>query len=261
MLDSFFRHLADRLILEPTRNPIPTGDKSRRLIPCGADQVEVWTSRVGGGGNRDAQVLVLKFPGTAGRAERATDHPADHWPDCATELWTVNPPGYGGSTGDASLHKLAPAAQAVFETLQGHAAGRPILVTGNSLGCTSALYLAANSPVAGVLLRNPPPLREVIVGRYGWWNLGLGVRLLVRHLPVELDCIANARRATAPAVCVTSGSDTLIPPKYQRLVLDAYAGDRRILVLPEADHATPMETSEEVQYRELLVWLRQRVGF
>ena len=135
------------------------------------------------------------------------------------------------------------------------------MVTGNSLGCASALHLAATFPLAGLILRNPPPLREVIVGRHGWWNLGLGVRLLVRHIPAELDCIRNARRAQAPAVFITSGSDTLIAPNYQRLVLDVYAGEQRVLVLPDADHTTPMTSDEEPRYRELLAWLRKKIGF
>lgn len=253
--------LLDRLVLQPTRHPIPAEEKSRRLIPFGAGQLEVWTHRVGGAGGREPDLFVLKFPGTAGRAERSTDHPADSWPDRCVELWAVNPPGYGGSTGRARLQQLAPVARTVYDELQHQAAGRPLLVTGNSLGCASALHLAATCPLAGLLLRNPPPLREVIVGRHGWWNLGLGVRLVARHIPEELDCIGNARRAKMPAVFVTSGSDTLIAPNYQRLVLDVYAGEQRVLVLPDADHATPIASEEEPRYRELLAWLREKIGF
>ena len=253
--------LVDRLVLQPTRHPLPPEGKSRRLISFGEGQLEVWTHRVGGADGREPELFVLKFPGTAGRAERSTDHPADCWPDLCVELWAVNPPGYGGSSGKARLQELAPVARTVYQELQRHAAGRPVLVTGNSLGCASALHLAATLPLAGLILRNPPPLREVIVGRHGWWNLGLGVRLLVRHIPAELDCIRNARRAQPPAVFITSGSDTLIAPNYQRLVLDIYAGEQRVLVLPDADHATRMTSDEERQYRELLMWLREKMGF
>jgi uncharacterized protein len=251
--------IVDWLILQPTRDPITPEGLTRRLIKSGSDQVEVWTQFVGGSDTGAANLFVLKFPGTAGRAERATAHPADHWPDWTVELWTVNPPGYGGSTGKASLSKLAPAARTVYDALQERAAGRPILVVGNSLGCASALHLAATVPVAGLILRNPPPLRQVILGRYGWRSLGLGALLVVLRIPRALDCIANARCAIAPAVCVSSGSDTLIPPKYQRLVFDAYAGEKQVLVLPDADHTTPMQPDEHSQYRDLLAWLRQRM--
>jgi pimeloyl-ACP methyl ester carboxylesterase len=249
--------LLDRLVLQPTQHPIPTNEKTRRFVPCGAGQLEVWTHRVGCVGGRQPDLYVLKFPGTAGRAERSTDHPADGWPGRGVELWAVNPPGYGGSTGRASLQHLSAVARTVYQALQQDAAGRPILVTGNSLGCASALYLAATVPLAGLVLRNPPPLREVILGRHSWWNLGVGTRLLVRHVPQELACVQNARRSTAPALFISSGSDTLIPPPYQRQVVEAYAGPRRVLLLPEADHATPMTADEETQYAELLAWLRE----
>jgi pimeloyl-ACP methyl ester carboxylesterase len=259
--DTFLSRLTDRLILCPTRHAIPTEDKRRRVFAWVSDEVEVWTHRAGGDWDREPDLFVLKFPGTGGRAECSTDQPADCWPDCCAELWTVNPPGYGGSTGRASLRKAAPVARLVGEELARVAAGRPLLVTGNSLGCTTALYLAATMPVAGLILRNPPPLREVILGRHSWWNLGLGVRWLVRHLPQELDCDRNARRATVPAVFVASGRDTVVPPRYQRPVYEAYAGPKRLLVLPDADHATPMTAVELAEYHALLAWLRQQSGF
>lgn len=260
MAISILSRLADRLILQPSRRPQLTLGKTRRTIPVGRDEVEVWTLRTGDY-RQPVDLFVLKFPGTAGRAERSTVHPADHWPDLNAELWAVNPPGYGGSTGQAELRKLAPMAQAVYHELARHAAGRPILVTGNSLGCTSALHLAATVPLAGLILRNPPPIREVILGEHSWWNLGLGTRLLVRHIPSELDTIHHAGQTAVPAIFITSGCDTLILPKYQHQIIEAYAGPKRVLVLPEADHATPLTELEEAEYCTLLGWLRQQGEF
>ncbi|MCH7727988.1 MAG: hypothetical protein IH991_16155, partial [Planctomycetes bacterium] len=174
---SVLKRLADKIILQPTNHFIPAGGKTRRMVGVGNDDVEVWVQRTQGGElhvSDRADLFVLKFPGTGGRAERASKHPADCWPSHAAEVWAVNPPGYGGSGGRASLRVLAPMAQAVFTALQETAAGRPIVVTGNSLGAVIALYVAANCPVDGLLLRNPPPLREVIVGCHGWWNFGIG---------------------------------------------------------------------------------------
>jgi pimeloyl-ACP methyl ester carboxylesterase len=151
-------------------------------------------------------------------------------------------------------------ARVVMEELQQHASGRPIVLVGNSLGCVSALYLAANYQVSGLILRNPPALREVIIGRYGWRTLFLGARLVARQIPAELCSLQNAARATAPAVFVVSGRDRVVPPKFQQQIIDAYRGPKQALLLPDADHATPMTTNEGERYAPLLHWLLCRVA-
>jgi len=259
MRRTFLSWLTDRLILCPTRHPIEADDKTRRLIPLGDGQLEIWTQRVGDEPSTSADLYVLKFPGTAGRAERSTAHPADAWPDARVELWSVNPPGYGGSSGTASLGQMTAFAETALQQLQREAAGRPMLVTGSSLGCVNALYLAARYPIAGLILRNPPPLREVILARFGWRTLYLGARLIVRQLPPELDAIRNAAAARAPAVFVSAQCDRVVPVKCQAQILDAYGGPHRVLRLTQADHHTPLTEDEAEQYRELLVWLRQQM--
>ncbi len=259
MRRTFLSWLTDRLILCPTRHPIEANGKTPRLVPRGDGQLEVWTQRVGGATSAAADLYVLKFPGTAGRAERSTTHPADAWPGQGVELWTVNPPGYGGSSGTASLRNTAAVADTVLEQLQTHAAGRPIVITGSSLGCVSALYLAARHALAGLILRNPPPLREVMLARFGWWPLKPGVHLLARQIPPELCAIRNAACATAPAVFITARQDRIVPPHCQQQIADAYAGPKQVLYLPQADHHTPMSDEELEQYGRRLDWLRQQM--
>ncbi|NLF69115.1 MAG: alpha/beta hydrolase [Candidatus Anammoximicrobium sp.] len=259
MRRTFLSWLTDRLILCPTRQPIEATDKTRRWVPCGDGRLEIWTQRVGDGPSVTADLYVLKFPGTAGRAERSTAHPADAWPGMRVELWSVNPPGYGGSSGTASLRQIATFADAAWEELQRETAGRPVVLTGSSLGCVAALYLAASRPVAGLILRNPPPLREVILARFGRRTLYVGARLIARQLPPELDAIRNAAAARAPAVFLSAQRDRVVPVACQQRILDAYQGPQRALRLAEADHHTPLTDVEAEQYRETLVWLRQQM--
>jgi len=256
---TFLCWLADRLILCPTRHPIEATDKTRRLIPFGDGGLEIWTQRVGDEPARAADLYVLKFPGTAGRAERSTAHPADAWPGMRVEVWSVNPPGYGGSDGTASLRRIAAFADAALEQIQREASGGPVLVTGSSLGCVAALYLAARRPIAGLILRNPPPLREVILARFGWRTLFLGARLIARQIPPELDAIRNAAAARAPAVFVSAQRDRVVPLPCQQGIFAAYQGPQRVLRLPQADHHTPLTDDEAEQYRELLAWLRRQM--
>jgi len=251
--------LADKLVLCPTRHPIAAPGKSRRLVDVDGERVEVWTHPNGDHSTDEAELFLLKFPGTGGRAERATDHPADQWPGVKAELWAVNPPGYGCSSGRASLPKLPRTADVVCEELQRVADGRPILVTGNSLGTATALYASAHHEVAGVILRNVLPLKELIVGHHGRWSLWVGAWLLARSVPRELDVLISAARCTAPAVFIVSRRDRTVPPKYQQPVIDAYAGPKQIQLLAEADHADLPTTVEQHQYAKLLVWLRERV--
>ena len=96
---SVLKRLADKIILQPTNHFLPARGKTRRMVGVGNDEVEVWVQRTQGGELHDgdrADLFVLKFPGTGGRAERASEHPADCWPSLAAEVWAVNPPGYGG---------------------------------------------------------------------------------------------------------------------------------------------------------------------
>jgi predicted alpha/beta hydrolase family esterase len=249
--------LADRLILCPTTHPIPAGEKRREVWHFDDGQFEVWIQNTGQTKEQiHLDLFVLKFPGTGGRAERMSEHPAEVWSDLAAEVWTVNPPGYGGSGGRASLGYVTAVADAAWAQISARASGKPIIVTGNSLGCLAAFHLAASKHFAGLLVRNPPSLRELIAGRHGWWNLGFS-KLIAAQVPESLCSISNATRANVPAVFVMSEKDRTVPPSYQRRIINAYAGEQRLMVLRDADHTTPIDESQVPEYLEVLNWFRQ----
>ncbi|MCP4193622.1 MAG: alpha/beta hydrolase [Planctomycetaceae bacterium] len=248
--------IADRLILRPSQHSISTTEKSRQMLPFGRGSIETWIQRVGTNRPEEIDVFVLKFSGTAGRAERATYHPLDYWTNLRAELWSVNPPGYGGSSGTASLKTLADAARCVYAEIKAIAADRPIVIMGNSLGTVSALYLASQFDVAGLILRNPPPLRQLIMGRHGWWNLWLGSTIISRKVPLQLCSIQNAQACRCPAVFLSSRQDETVPAIYQDKVIQAYGGPSRIVKLKEADHATSLNLVEQREYSQNLEWIR-----
>lgn len=251
--------IADRLILQPTRNPVSPMGKERRVINYNNGFIEAWTQRIGGTTSDDADVFVLKFAGTDERAERTNYQPLSSWPDLNGEVWSVNPPGYGGSSGRATLRTFAAAARAAYEDIVAQAQGRPLILMGTSLGCISALYLAARVPISGMVLRNPPPLRQLIVGEHGWWNLWVGAMLVSTQVPDSLDSIRNAARCHGiPAVFIGSARDRLVPPQYQVRIVKAYAGPKRIMRLRKANHSTPMNAMEQIRFRNELAWLRAR---
>jgi pimeloyl-ACP methyl ester carboxylesterase len=182
----------------------------------------------------------------------------DYWTDVRAELWSVNPPGYGGSSGTASVRHLAAAGRTAYLELARRADGRPIVVMGNSLGTVTALHLAANFPVSGLILRNPPPLRQLIVGQHGWWNLWIGAWLIAQKVPLELCSIRNARQVACPAVFLSSVKDQTVPVAYQEGIVREYAGPYRLLRMEQADHATSLTLSEQREYARHLEWLRHQ---
>ncbi len=226
---------ADRLVLFPSRQPIEFPGAQRVETPGPVGPLEIWTARsraVRG----EPQAFVLHFVGNASRAEGEGQYVLDQWREWPIELWAVNYPGYGGSAGDAKMKWMGPAALAAFDRLKQQAGGRPIFISGRSIGTTAALHVSANRPVAGVILHSPPPLRQLIIGRHGWWNLWLGAASVAFQVPADIDSIANAKRSTAPAIFILTGADHVVPLEYQQRVVDAYAGPKQFVNMPTAGH-------------------------
>jgi pimeloyl-ACP methyl ester carboxylesterase len=257
MRQSFLSWLTDRIILEPSRYEIAVPHKRRLLLPHGDGQLEIWIHRAGPApGAQQPDLYVLEFPGTASRAEDVTDLVDNCWPHLNVEVWAVNPPGYGSSSGEASLHNIPSMASRALDALKPAVCGRPLVIAGGSLGCVSALYLAArHETIDGLILQNPPALREVIQAQSGWWHFAWARALIARQVPAMLDSIHNASKAGAPAVFLIALQDRIVPAKHQQQIVDAYAGPKQVLDRAEADHDTPLHRHDVQQLHALAAWL------
>ena len=146
-----FGHLPDHLILFPTKAPIDAGEAARKMVPFQNGELEVWTAKSYRAKQQaSADIYVLRFYGNADRADRWVAAEAEEWNGRAVEIWGMNYPGFGRSTGPARLSRIGPAAIAAFDELKRHAAGRPIVLYGASLGSAAALHVARQRPVAGL---------------------------------------------------------------------------------------------------------------
>src|SRR5437773_2708092 len=260
----FFGHLPDHLVLFPTRAPIDAGSASRKTIPFEGGELEVWTAKSHRAQQQGrADLFILRFYGNADRADRWAAAEADMWNDRAVEIWGMNYPGFGGSTGPARLSRIGPAAVAIFDELRHHAANRPIVPFGTSIGATAALHVAASRPTgfAGLILQNPPPLREMILRHFGWWNLWLLAGPVALQIPKDLDSIENAKALHAPAIFLLAEKDEVVPPHYHRFVVDAYAGEKRVVSLRSAYHNDPIEGTAVTELSNALDWLLAKAGF
>jgi pimeloyl-ACP methyl ester carboxylesterase len=171
---------------------------------------------------KNAIVFLATF-GTGSRAEGAENLAMRCWEDRDVVLWSVNPPGYGNSGGRASLRNISTMATATAERIRDAAGERPVTAEGFSLGCVAALFLSAQGHVAGLILRNPPPLREVARHRTGWWGLGLLPALIAAGIPETADSVSNAAACRVPALFFTALRDQVVPANCQQLILDGWA--------------------------------------
>ena len=252
----FFGHLPDHLILFPTRAPIDAGGAVRKTIPFENGELEIWTAQSRRARQQGrADVFILRFYGNADRADRWAAMEANMWNDRAVEIWGMNYPGFGGSTGPARLPKIGPAALTAFDALARDAANRPIVAYGASIGATTALHVAAQRPIAGLILHNPVPLREVILRQFGWWNLWLLAGPVALQIPRDLDSIANARASHVPAIFLLAEKDEIVAPRFHRVVVEAYAGERRVIELRGAHHNDSVEGTALADLNDALDWM------
>lgn len=249
---------ANRIVLMPTTRPQDARGAQRRAIPFRGGTLCVFVARSPGCAAAEPAAFDLELMGNGSRAEGVAAPVALRWGDRPVEVWALNYPGYGQSSGPATLEAIGPSALAAYDALAAVAGDRPILVGGHSLGTAAALYVARQRNVAGLLLLNPPPLRQLIVRRYGWWNLWLGALPVSLQIPPQLDSLANAARCRAPAVFVSSTRDTLVPPRFHRMVFAAYAGPKRLVAVAGAGHNDFPNPATLNDYKVGLDWLWPR---
>ncbi|HXX86085.1 MAG TPA: alpha/beta fold hydrolase [Casimicrobiaceae bacterium] len=167
-----------------------------------------------------------------GNAEEVSWTLADaRWP----REWTIvglNYRGYGTSEGSPSEAALTADALAIYDLVArgGDIDPRRIVVFGRSLGTAIAVRLAAERPVAGVVLVSPYDSLVAIGKKHYPW---LPVSLLLRH---RFDALDDAKRNKMPLLVIVGESDSIIPPERSRALYNAWAGPKSWQVEPRADH-------------------------
>ena len=256
LLMMFCTTFPDQLILFPSTQYIDAHGATRQTIPFHNGDLEIWTAGSHFAKQHDqVDAYILRFYGNADRADRWAALDADAFGEWAVEVWGLNYPGFGGSSGPAGLKRMGESGVAAFDALKTKAGDKPIYVFGASIGSAVALHVAANREVRGLVLHNPPPLRQIILHHYGWWNLWLLAGPVALQIPRDLDSVANAKRIHAPAIFLLAENDEIVPPKFQRLVVDSFAGEKRVIRLPGAHHNSPIEGPVVIEIHHAYDWL------
>ena len=142
--------------------------------------------------------------------------------------------GYGLSDGSPGETALVSDALQWFDyamALPGADARRSV-VFGRSLGSGVAVALAAQRPVAKVILATPYDSLAAVAKRYYWY---LPVDLLLKH---RFDSISLAPALKQPLLCLIAERDEVIPPMHGERLFDAWSGQKSKVVLQQAGHNT-----------------------
>lgn len=266
MIGPFRRYLLDRMVLRPSRQPIEFAPQQRVMLSTSSGRSLECFVQKNFDADEPAELLVLKFPGTAGRAERSTGFPMSIFRDTRVAVWTWNPPGYGRSDGRACLARIADAAIDFWTQVTARQCddSTNVWFCGNSLGCVLTLHVAASvqpdPSTSGIIMRNPPPLIPVVKNIARQYPLGRWMDPVVETLCDAMNAMLSAPRVNLPAVFLQSELDTVVTRLHQNELIDAYAGPRRVVLMEGLSHSDVATEIHEPLIRESLEWLWTQSG-
>lgn len=142
--------------------------------------------------------------------------------------------GYGQSEGAPSETALIADALALYDhavKLPG-ADPRRIYAFGRSLGSGPAVALAAQRPLAGIVLVTPFDSLAAVAKRYYWY---LPVDWMLKH---RFESITLAPRLRTPLLCLIAPRDEVIPAEHSERLYAAWGGPKKKVLLEDASHNT-----------------------
>jgi hypothetical protein len=214
-------------------HPRPLAEAQRAAIAQGAaiesefiyaedgTRLHAWHVRAGA-----APSLVMYFGGNAEEVSWMLHEAGQRTP--AASWLLVDYRGYGSSGGSPSEAALVRDALQWYDARAGKY--KFVYLFGRSLGSGVAVQLAAQRPVAGVVVVAPFD-SMVEVGKH--YYPFLPVSWLLRH---RFDSLALAPKIRVPLLCLVATRDEIIPAVHSKRLYDAWGGPKRWVGLEGAGH-------------------------
>jgi fermentation-respiration switch protein FrsA (DUF1100 family) len=139
--------------------------------------------------------------------------------------------GYGGNPGEPTEAGLTADAAGAYAYLRAQGVDpTQILLWGESLGTGLATRLAAEHPVAALLLESPyTSMADIARDRYPF----VPVDLLLKD---RLDALSRIAAVRAPVLVMQGGRDTVVPPEMGRRMLAATTAPKELWHVAESGH-------------------------
>jgi fermentation-respiration switch protein FrsA (DUF1100 family) len=178
---------------------------------------------------REGMPVVIYFQGNGGgldlRAERFKKLTAD-----GTGLVALNYRGYGGSEGRPNEAGIILDAKAAYDFAAERYGADRIMPWGESLGTGVAVALAAEKPVARVILESPYTSITDVAASIYWF---VPVRLLLTDSFRSDERIAGV---TVPVLVVHGERDTVVRIGFGERLYGLIRGPKQFIRLPQAGH-------------------------
>ena len=208
--------LGQRAMLFPAPNlagaPAPPADAQQLSLPGQAGPIAAWFLPPIPASSTPGPLLIF----THGNAELI-----DYWPEAFEEprTWGVavlllEYPGYGRSSGSPSEASITDAILAAYDWARANPVvdSRRIVAWGRSLGGGAACRLAAQRPIAALILESTFTSIRAFAGRFG------APAFLVRD---PFDNLAFVRDYQGPLLLLHGSHDEVIPAQHSRTLATA----------------------------------------
>ena len=251
----------DKLILFPSKNKLQNQDLERLNFKSKDNkEIEIYGKVLS-----KAKYLIIHFMGNKSRAEQDINWFYNaFWKDQSfpVEIWAINYPAYGESECHCTLQEMANSSLEAFDYLiKQRGLNKQIILEGNSIGTTAALYVAneraKSIKIKNLILKNPPALKQMVLEENGWWNLYLIALPVSWKIPKALDSIKNISQISQiPILFLQAEKDETVPVKYQNMIIQAHKGRHKVIVFKEANHSFLPVFAESSRLREGFNWLK-----
>lgn len=172
--------------------------------------------------------------------------------------------GYAWSTGEPSLDKLNPDAEAFADVLSQILRGQgldglPVILFGRSLGATCAVHLAAKFPhcYAGLILDSALTdiSRAPLINDAGWMMPGIQQEL--ERTPDPLQTLPKLRKVIIPTLMLHAEDDTIVPSSQAKIAIRACGADEKLLKRFENCGHNTLKTMHMTEYFKYVKYLCQ----